>query len=51
LRAKLGAWIAAQPEPRPPRSDAIRRLLDEALRKAVGAVSIPTEELNARNDE
>jgi hypothetical protein len=29
----LDAWIAAQPEPRPSRPEAIRRLLGEALGK------------------
>jgi hypothetical protein len=29
----MDAWIAAQPEPRPSRSQAIRRLLNEALGK------------------
>ena len=29
--ARLDAWIAAQPEPRPSRPEAIRRLLDRAL--------------------
>lgn len=31
LTARLDAWIAAQPEPRPSRDAAIRRLLEEAL--------------------
>lgn len=31
LEAKLDAWIDAQPEPKPSRSDAIRRLLERAL--------------------
>jgi Arc/MetJ-type ribon-helix-helix transcriptional regulator len=33
LEAKLDAWIKAQPEPRPSRSEAIRRLLESALAK------------------
>jgi Arc/MetJ-type ribon-helix-helix transcriptional regulator len=33
LTAKLDAWIAAQPEPRPSRSETIRRLLEKALAK------------------
>ena len=33
LTEKLDAWIAAQPEPKPARSEAIRRLLAEALGK------------------
>jgi hypothetical protein len=47
----LDAWIAAQPEPRPSRPEAIRRLLAEALGKAAGAGSIEAEDLNASNDE
>jgi Arc/MetJ-type ribon-helix-helix transcriptional regulator len=31
LEAKLDAWIARQPEPKPSRSEAIRRLLEKAL--------------------
>jgi Arc/MetJ-type ribon-helix-helix transcriptional regulator len=31
LAGSLDAWIAAQPEPRPSRSEAIRRLLAQAL--------------------
>jgi len=31
LQAKLDAWIERQPEPKPSRSEAIRRLLDRAL--------------------
>jgi metal-responsive CopG/Arc/MetJ family transcriptional regulator len=31
LNAKLDAWIEAQPEPKPSRSEAIRRLLEKAL--------------------
>ena len=33
LSGALDAWIAAQPEPRPSRPEAIRRLLAEALGK------------------
>lgn len=29
--ARLDAWIATQPQPRPSRPEAIRRLLDRAL--------------------
>jgi DNA-binding transcriptional LysR family regulator len=32
LSRRIDAWIAAQPEPRPNRSEAIRRLVTEALR-------------------
>jgi hypothetical protein len=31
LNAKLDAWIEAKPEPKPSRSEAIRRLLERAL--------------------
>jgi len=31
LSRRIDAWIAAQPEPRPTRPEAIRRLLAEAL--------------------
>jgi hypothetical protein len=33
----LDAWIVAQPEPRPSRSEAIRRLLAEALAREAAA--------------
>jgi hypothetical protein len=47
----VDAWIAAQPEPRPSRPEAIRRLLAEALGKPADAGSIAAEDLNASNDE
>ena len=31
LRERVDAWIAAQPEPQPARSEAIRRLIEQAL--------------------
>jgi hypothetical protein len=31
MEAKLDAWIEAQPEPKPSKPEAIRRLLGEAL--------------------
>ena len=31
MRLRIDAWIATQPEPRPSRSEAIRRLLAQAL--------------------
>ncbi|HEX6374343.1 MAG TPA: hypothetical protein VFZ91_01350 [Allosphingosinicella sp.] len=34
LEAKLAAWIERQPEPKPSRSEAIRRLLERALQSA-----------------
>jgi hypothetical protein len=51
MAAAIDAWIAAQPEPRPSRPEAIRRLLAEALEKPADAGSIPAEDLNASNDE
>jgi len=47
----LDAWIAARPEPRPTRPEAIRRILAEALAKPADAGSIAPEDLNASNDE
>ena len=47
----LDAWIAAQPEPRPTRPEAIRRILSQALGKQADAGSIAAEALNASNDE
>lgn len=32
LEAKLKAWIDAQPQPKPSKSEAIRRLLERALK-------------------
>ena len=34
--SQVDAWIAAQPEPRPTRPEAIRRLLSQALGKPEG---------------
>jgi hypothetical protein len=51
LTAALDAWIAAHPEPRPVRSEAIRRLLAQALNKPADAGSIDAQDLNASNDE
>jgi hypothetical protein len=48
--SSLDAWIAARPEPRPSRPEAIRRILGEALAKPA-ADSIAIEDLNASNDE
>jgi Arc/MetJ-type ribon-helix-helix transcriptional regulator len=42
LRTKIDDWIATQPEPRPSRSEAIRRLLAEALGKPADADKSPT---------
>jgi hypothetical protein len=51
MAAAIDAWIAAQPPPHPSRTEAIRRLVAEALRRPPDAGSIPAEELNASNDE
>ena len=37
LKAKLRAWIEAQPDPKPSKSEAIRRLLERALGAGVGS--------------
>lgn len=50
LLDRLDAWIGGQPEPRPSRSEAVRRILTEAL-GGTEAGSIAVEELNASNDE
>jgi Arc/MetJ-type ribon-helix-helix transcriptional regulator len=41
LSRRIDAWITAQPEPRPSRPDAIRRLLAEALAGEGAAVKSP----------
>jgi len=51
LSEAVDAWIAAQPEPRPARPEAIRRLLAEALGRHADAGSTAAEDLNASNDE
>ena len=51
LTAKVDSWIAAQPEPQPSRSEAIRRILADALAKPADAGSIPLDEVSATNDE
>ena len=40
VRIKIDAWIAAQPEPRPSRSQAIHHLLSEAFAKEADAQAI-----------
>ena len=50
LLDKVDAWIASQPEPRPARPEAIRRILADAL-GGTDAGSIAAEDLNASNDE
>jgi hypothetical protein len=47
----LDAWIATQPDPRPSRPRAIRRLLADTLGVVNGAGTIAVEDLNASNDE
>ena len=46
-------WIAAQPEPRPSRPEAIRRLLEKALteRPRDTGAFIPIEDVTSENDE
>jgi hypothetical protein len=45
LSADLDAWIGAQPEPTPSRSEAIRQLLTEALARSKVAASMRSEAL------
>jgi hypothetical protein len=42
LRRRIDAWIAAHPEPRPTRPEAIRRLLAEALGTPAAKAKEPT---------
>jgi hypothetical protein len=42
--ARIDAWIAAQPVPRPSRPEAIRRILSQALVKPADAGSIAAED-------
>jgi transcriptional regulator with XRE-family HTH domain len=51
LSRQIDDWIAAQREPRPSRSEAIRRLLAKALGREAAARAIPSHDLNASNDE
>ena len=51
VRKKVDAWIATQPEPRPSRSEAIERMLAEALAREAAARAIPAHDLSASNDE
>jgi Arc/MetJ-type ribon-helix-helix transcriptional regulator len=39
LSRRIDAWIAAQPEPRPSRSEAVRRMLSQALGKSADVKS------------
>jgi hypothetical protein len=50
LSDALDAWISAQPEPRPSRPDAIRRLLARALGKS-DAVATGAGDVDAIGDE
>jgi hypothetical protein len=51
VRIKIDAWIAAQPEPRPSRSQAIQHLLAEALAKEADARAILAEDLKTSNED
>jgi hypothetical protein len=44
VRKKVDAWIAARPEPRPSRSEAIERLLAEALAREAAARAIAPDD-------
>jgi Arc/MetJ-type ribon-helix-helix transcriptional regulator len=39
LEAKIDAWIERQPEPKPSRSEAIRRLLELGLNEVDGCLA------------
>ena len=47
----IDAWIAAQPEPRPTRPEAIRRLVEKALGAGDAGAFIPIEDVTTENDE
>jgi len=51
VRIGIDAWIAAQPEPRPSRSEAIRHLLAEALAKEAEARAILAKDLKTSNED
>jgi hypothetical protein len=51
VRIKIDAWIAAQPEPRPSRSEAIQHLLAEALAKEADARAILGEDLKTSKED
>lgn len=51
LSRAIDAWIGSQPEPRPSRPEAIRRILSQALGKTADAGSAAAEDLNASDDE
>ena len=51
VRTRIDAWIAAQPEPRPSRSEAIRHLLAEALAKEADARAILAKDLKTSNED
>ena len=48
--ASLDAWIARQNEPRPSRSEAVKRILAQTL-GSPEEHTIPVDELNSSNDE
>ncbi|MFZ3181354.1 MAG: hypothetical protein WA156_14360 [Methylocystis silviterrae] len=47
----IDAWIAAHPEPRPTRPEAIRRLVEKALGAGDAGAFIPIEDVTTENDE
>ena len=49
--AAIDAWIATQPEPRPTRPEAIRRLVEQALGAGDAGAFIPIEDVTTENDE
>jgi hypothetical protein len=51
LLSAIAGWIAKQPEPRPSRPEAIRRILSEVLGMVAKPGPIAAEDLNASNDE
>lgn len=52
LLASVDAWIAAQPDPKPSRPEAVRTLVEAALpHNLTRGETIPLGDLNASNDE
>jgi hypothetical protein len=50
LMAALESWIARQPDPKPSRPEAIRRLLAERLAQGRTSKSIKVQDLTSQND-
>ena len=48
---RVDAWVAAQPDPKPSRPEAIRRLIEKGLGEPQSAQAIDSADLNASNDE